>query len=65
MKQSVRIAVDLFREVMVYENGLNDFALPELTGVKLLCKTVIGLADEKQREIESRNAEMDAMEGER
>lgn len=42
---------DLFRTVFVYENGLEEFALPELGDIKNLCRAVIEMADEKEQEM--------------
>lgn len=42
---------DLFKTVFVYENGLEGLALPELTDIKILCRTVTEKANEREQEI--------------
>ncbi len=52
----VRQTIDLFRTVLIHENGIEDLYIPELNDIKNICKTVIKMADEQERKwLESQN----------
>ena len=53
MRPAIYQVKDLFKEILINENGIDEMCLPDLVDIRSLCKRVIDLADARERELRS------------